>query len=630
MLPACLESIKGLDEIIICDTGSTDRTIEIAKQFTDKVFTDFVWCDSFAKARNHALSKASGDWVLSIDADETLESVEAVREAVAMAGDAKAVDVCIQSKKWAHSYFVPKLFKRDPEVFWKGDIHNHLSVKGIRVGKVKHLSDHSPAHANDPDRALRILTKVVSENPDAVREKFYLGREYFEKGHFKEAIEWMAKYLKVGNWSAEKAEAYLTIAKAQWFSHRGDLAREACLRAIQENPDFKEALCFMSKIHNSPYKEKWARLAEVAQNKDVLFVRVDSQKRSEKGSEYYDAIFAKSADMSRYEEISSMIAQIVGDQSVLELGCGTAELGKKIKDYKGFDFSEKAIELAADPRVWVGNIYEAKNYEGTHDYMVATEVFEHIDDFKAIENIPDGQKVIFSVPSFWHPSHLRVFTEHSVQERYKKVFDIKSIQRFNWRGKWELGGEPTDAFILLVEAVKLKAYKEVGIDGWMTSAELAWLYEQAQKHQTIAEVGSWKGRSTHALLTGNTKGTVTAIDTWKGSSDPKDKTHGRDTFADFMKNVGHFKNLTTNRNRGVDAANEYADKSFDMVFIDAGHTYEEVKEDIKAWLPKVKSGGILCGHDYHKQKWPGVVKAVDEAFGAPDGVADTIWFKNIT
>lgn len=167
------------------------------------------------------------------------------------------------------------------------------------------------------------------------------------------------------------------------------------------------------------------------------------------------------------------------------------------------------------------------------------------------------------------------------------------------------------------------------IEGWMTPVELAWLHKNAKTHRRIAEIGSWKGRSTYALLTGNKEGTVTAIDTWKGSSDPTDKTHGRDVFEDFKNNVGHFTNLVVNRKSGVDAAQDYEDKSFDMVFIDAGHTYEEVKEDIKTWLPKVKKGGILCGHDYHPQKWPGVVKAVDEVFHKVDGVVDTIWYKLI-
>jgi len=71
-LEQCLNSVKDLvDEIIIVDTGSTDRTKKIAKTFTDKIF-DFKWCDDFSAARNISLQHASGDWILVLDADEVI------------------------------------------------------------------------------------------------------------------------------------------------------------------------------------------------------------------------------------------------------------------------------------------------------------------------------------------------------------------------------------------------------------------------------------------------------------------------------------------------------------------------------------------------------------------------------
>jgi len=73
-LEQCLNSIKDLvDEIIIVDTGSTDKTKEIAARFTDKIF-DFKWCDDFAAARNESLKHATGDWILVLDADETISA----------------------------------------------------------------------------------------------------------------------------------------------------------------------------------------------------------------------------------------------------------------------------------------------------------------------------------------------------------------------------------------------------------------------------------------------------------------------------------------------------------------------------------------------------------------------------
>lgn len=74
VLSRCLNSLCDImDEIIIVDTGSTDRTKEIAKKYTDKVF-DYKWCNDFADARNFAASKAVGDYIYTADADEYLDN----------------------------------------------------------------------------------------------------------------------------------------------------------------------------------------------------------------------------------------------------------------------------------------------------------------------------------------------------------------------------------------------------------------------------------------------------------------------------------------------------------------------------------------------------------------------------
>jgi len=164
------------------------------------------------------------------------------------------------------------------------------------------------------------------------------------------------------------------------------------------------------------------------------------------------------------------------------------------------------------------------------------------------------------------------------------------------------------------------------IEGWMLPSELNWLYHTAKKMETIVELGSWKGRSTHALLSG-TSGTVTAVDHFRGSRAERRGPHKeaveKDIFPDFKRAVGKFSNLIVDRVDSLECAKKHKDKSVDMVFIDAGHTTEEVKADIEAWLPKAKK--MICGHDFQFNE---VEMAVRESLGEVRQF-ETIWFKEI-
>lgn len=166
-------------------------------------------------------------------------------------------------------------------------------------------------------------------------------------------------------------------------------------------------------------------------------------------------------------------------------------------------------------------------------------------------------------------------------------------------------------------------YKDNNIDGWMSKEELNWLFETAQKCNNVVEVGSFKGRSTHALLSG-TKGKVTAIDNWKLHWDTNHPHNGEVVFREFKENTKDFTNLEIIKATSNETVNNFEDNSLDMVFLDFTTNYDEYLEAIQKWLPKTK---LICGHEYYKD-WEGVVRAVDKVFGKPDGVVGMIWYKN--
>lgn len=159
-------------------------------------------------------------------------------------------------------------------------------------------------------------------------------------------------------------------------------------------------------------------------------------------------------------------------------------------------------------------------------------------------------------------------------------------------------------------------------DGWFTYPQLySEFIKDIPNDSIFVEVGSWKGKSTAYLgveiINSGKNIKCYAVDTWEGSlehtDDPYVKTNR--LYPLFLANIQQVSSVVSPiRKPSVEAAAEFEDGSIDIVFIDACHEYPCVRADIDAWLPKVKKGGIISGHDYYWGEH-GVKKAVDETFG---------------
>lgn len=173
---------------------------------------------------------------------------------------------------------------------------------------------------------------------------------------------------------------------------------------------------------------------------------------------------------------------------------------------------------------------------------------------------------------------------------------------------------------------------------WMTETETLWLIERAKQSKVFVEVGCWTGITTRNIATHAPETQIFAVDHFQGSPEHLDPASGN--YVAFLKNP-HW--LIAEARRNVEglkvqiipfdshrAARLLPERSADTVFIDASHDYEHVKADIEAWLPVVRSGGILCGHDYD-YGWQGVVRAVNESFLEAERVPGTsIWEYRVT
>ena len=171
-----LESVKWTDEIVVVDSGSTDRTVEICRSYTDKVFHQD-WL-GFAKQKNLAIDKTSGDWVLSLDADEPIEP-----------GLADEIRTILSSPHPFEGYYLPRktfflgkqirhggwypdynlrLFRKGKGRFEERAVHEAVKVQGS-VGKTRHALEHFAY----PDLAsyLSSINKYSSLSVDVMGEK---------------------------------------------------------------------------------------------------------------------------------------------------------------------------------------------------------------------------------------------------------------------------------------------------------------------------------------------------------------------------------------------------------------------------------------------------------------------------
>jgi SAM-dependent methyltransferase len=162
-------------------------------------------------------------------------------------------------------------------------------------------------------------------------------------------------------------------------------------------------------------------------------------------------------------------------------------------------------------------------------------------------------------------------------------------------------------------------------ENWFDYSELySKFIELAKPNAKIVEVGCWKGKSVAYLaveaINSGKNISIDAIDTWLGSPEHAhhECTKNDSLYRIFLNNIEPVSDIVTSiRLDSISASKNYVDNSIDIVFLDAAHDYDSVLADIKHWLPKVKDGGILAGHDFN-YTWEGVMRAVRESFDAFD------------
>ncbi len=252
VLVRCLDSVKGaVDEIIVVDTGSTDRTREIAARYTDKAY-NFTWIDDFSAARNFAFSKATMEYCLWLDADDVL--LEPDRAAFLDLKRTLPADTDVVMMPYhtafdaaghpTFSYDRERLIRNLHRDLWQGAVHEVIPPFG-KVAWSQAAITHKKEGPGDPDRNLRIFEDRIARGlPLQPREQFYYARELYYHRRYADGAARFRAFLDGGEgWVENNIEACRFLAYCLYgLGARGEALR-ALLRSLEYDDPRAETCC---------------------------------------------------------------------------------------------------------------------------------------------------------------------------------------------------------------------------------------------------------------------------------------------------------------------------------------------------------------------------------------------------
>ena len=256
VLSRCLLSAADLvDEIIIVDTGSTDATKEVAKNFTDKIY-DFIWCDDFSKARNFSFSKATCDYVMWLDADDVILPRDAAKFKKLKQGLNLSAELVMMKYHVAFdehqnptlTYYRERLMLRSMNFVWEGAVHEAIVPRGNIIYSDVAIT-HQKLHRADPQRNLRIFEKLLAQGTHLdPRQQFYYARELYYDKRYPEAIAEFCAFLDGGaGWVENNISACQDLAYCYYQTGQEQKALAALVRSFCYDVPRCEICCDIGK-----------------------------------------------------------------------------------------------------------------------------------------------------------------------------------------------------------------------------------------------------------------------------------------------------------------------------------------------------------------------------------------------
>ncbi|MDY3619021.1 tetratricopeptide repeat-containing glycosyltransferase family 2 protein [Agathobaculum sp.] len=256
VLARCLDSVKDLvDEVIVADTGSSDRTREIAAAY-GQVY-DFPWCDDFSAARNFSFSKASMDYCMWLDADDVIapgdhEKFRSMKKTLDPSVDVVMLPyqtVFDEAGKPTFTYFRERLLKNGRGFQWQGAVHECIAPCGhIEYGEA--AVQHRKQGAGDPNRNLRLYEKQLRDGKSLdARGLFYYARELLTHKRYADAEQVFSAFLaRPDGWLENRIEACRQLAECRLALGKTENALQALLSSFAIDIPRAETCCALGAL----------------------------------------------------------------------------------------------------------------------------------------------------------------------------------------------------------------------------------------------------------------------------------------------------------------------------------------------------------------------------------------------
>ena len=248
VIERCLKSICCfVDEIIIVDTGSTDKTKQLAKNFTNHIF-DFVWCDDFSKARNFAISKASGDYVMWLDADDVVPKSTLnylLKQKPYLTKDCYMLkyNIAFDGKKPTFSFYRERILKNDYRCKFVGAVHECITPFG-EVEKLNVAINHNKVKCGDKNRNLKIYNNLKKQRELTPREQYYYSRELFDHKKYKQCVNNLNKLQKMPDvWVENRIESLCILSQCYQILGDKEKALSCLLKTLKYDTPRANVCC---------------------------------------------------------------------------------------------------------------------------------------------------------------------------------------------------------------------------------------------------------------------------------------------------------------------------------------------------------------------------------------------------